>query len=1054
MSFDVVPVTLNAMVRIGASIEVPYPDGATIADYQYGTGHAVVSNRYGELIDGGLVAFTLQSSSALIVNLTTEIWPMGHQLLVQFERPEELENDLQIARDQAVTARDEAVTAQAAAEAAETAAELARDEAEQVFVNWRQEAFDGDGSTTGFTLELAPGSPYAVFPVIGGVLLTTGYSIDPGDPKLIVFDSAPASGTGNVVIRYGRITNGAADGEDGADGTSFVIKGEVADIGSLPGGATAGDAYRVGGLGGDIHVWTGSAYLNLGPIAGPAPFIANETQFNALLDDRALTQAANLADILNAVVARANLGVAQKPATLHDTTSGLALIVGSGGMMAAAPSFVQAGSTIASLDSWGYTGFARVQSGTALAAAAPLAVSGMVASQRWSATNGLQTYMSVDRDGPRDMFRVQQTTWGQWFERWHSGNTIALGLTAASARAALAVRGVDYVMFEDFGAVGDGITNDGAAIAAARDTLLPIRGGGPTKTYRIEGAINFQGRGAHIDGQGCKFLMADSDASLRFTGGWANIQAVTAITYNASHALITVTNGALITPGMVLKIVNEEAIDFHPSGASAARKGEFVTAQFVTGNVVQTAGPLFYNYDLGSTPRIGQCREDPFVLENFGVSAVYGIVPVTRHDPLIEISDVCDPQVSGIRVGMHYEAAIKLNSVFGGVFTRCSNRFGANQAEAPWTTNGAPGIDGDVFEVQGCHGTIFLANYVQNCRHGVTTNSAAGDAAGLRQYGVAVGVKMIGNVGSHCTNPPFVCHEGSRNTEILHNRSMFCKRNGFSFRGVNTIMDGNVSFYDRNGVAAFVGSAYLGTSLTQHSTWRNGHIINPREAAFLLYDDPGTISIEGGCVELLGGNSQDGVTFTTTAVTLIDMQDEATVNIRGDFTIRARQANLASLTSIIRSQAAGSKVVIESMCLDTDTTSLSCPFLSTFSTATAVDRTQADIGRLHLRQRGGDAITYLLTNAVQSGSRLRGGIENIAASGAADISSSTTLQALMDAGQIIGPIHWGGLAINPPPASSIAAAPKYKGQVAMVGTTVYIAVGTATTGDWKAVTLT
>jgi hypothetical protein len=59
-------------------------------------------------------------------------------------------------------------------------------------------------------------------------------------------------------------------GADGADGTGFVIKGSVAteaDLSAISSPAV-GDAYQVTATG-DVHVWSGTAWENLGPIQGP-----------------------------------------------------------------------------------------------------------------------------------------------------------------------------------------------------------------------------------------------------------------------------------------------------------------------------------------------------------------------------------------------------------------------------------------------------------------------------------------------------------------------------------------------------------------------------------------------------------------------------------------------------------------------------------------------------------------------------------------------------------------------------------------------------------------
>ncbi len=56
-------------------------------------------------------------------------------------------------------------------------------------------------------------------------------------------------------------------GADGADGTSVTILGSLTTTGDLPGsGNSPGDGYIISG---DLHVWDGSQWNNVGPIQGP-----------------------------------------------------------------------------------------------------------------------------------------------------------------------------------------------------------------------------------------------------------------------------------------------------------------------------------------------------------------------------------------------------------------------------------------------------------------------------------------------------------------------------------------------------------------------------------------------------------------------------------------------------------------------------------------------------------------------------------------------------------------------------------------------------------------
>jgi hypothetical protein len=58
-------------------------------------------------------------------------------------------------------------------------------------------------------------------------------------------------------------------GPTGPQGTSITVKGQVANVGNLPSvGNTVNDAYIVS-ANGNLYVWSGSIWVNAGPIVGP-----------------------------------------------------------------------------------------------------------------------------------------------------------------------------------------------------------------------------------------------------------------------------------------------------------------------------------------------------------------------------------------------------------------------------------------------------------------------------------------------------------------------------------------------------------------------------------------------------------------------------------------------------------------------------------------------------------------------------------------------------------------------------------------------------------------
>ena len=74
---------------------------------------------------------------------------------------------------------------------------------------------------------------------------------------------------GNGVSTYSALPYGGIMGPTGPQGTSITIKGSVATVGNLPAtGNAVNDAYVVQ-ADGDLYVWNGTAWNNVGQIVGP-----------------------------------------------------------------------------------------------------------------------------------------------------------------------------------------------------------------------------------------------------------------------------------------------------------------------------------------------------------------------------------------------------------------------------------------------------------------------------------------------------------------------------------------------------------------------------------------------------------------------------------------------------------------------------------------------------------------------------------------------------------------------------------------------------------------
>jgi hypothetical protein len=77
--------------------------------------------------------------------------------------------------------------------------------------------------------------------------------------------AGPKGDTGAVGAR-GATGSTGSQGPKGDVGSGLQIVGTVATAGDLPVSGTTGDAYLVGG---NLYVWTGSAWTNAGPVQGP-----------------------------------------------------------------------------------------------------------------------------------------------------------------------------------------------------------------------------------------------------------------------------------------------------------------------------------------------------------------------------------------------------------------------------------------------------------------------------------------------------------------------------------------------------------------------------------------------------------------------------------------------------------------------------------------------------------------------------------------------------------------------------------------------------------------
>ena len=134
------------------------------------------------------------------------------------------------------------------------------------------------------------------------------------------------------------------------------------------------------------------------------------------------------------------------------------------------------------------------------------------------------------------------------------GNNLPVTATGSSASRTLRDRFADSVNVKDFGAVGDGVTDDTAAIQAAINSLS-IKGGViviGAGTYRVSSTINVSINNVYIEGQGNNSVIlrsTDYGNTFLFTGNTTNGTLLT----DVGISNIKITSLALTTSGAHVK---------------------------------------------------------------------------------------------------------------------------------------------------------------------------------------------------------------------------------------------------------------------------------------------------------------------------------------------------------------------------------------------------------------------------------------------------------------------------------------------------------------------
>jgi hypothetical protein len=171
----------------------------------------------------------------------------------------------------------------------------------------------------------------------------------------------------------------------------------------------------------------------------------------------------------------------------------------------------------------------------------------------------------------------------------------------------------DSVSPDDFGAVGDGTTNDYPAFLAAVSTgkAITLTEG---KSYRLNTGISTLNRDVFINGNGATIVMGADILPLTIAQSFTNIQSISSISNGVAYTFpdgdgttvvttLTVSNGSAYSVNDFVKVVSDD-LNSGPNTAFLERRGEFAQIGAISGNILYLYGQLRDTYT--TTPRVAK----------------------------------------------------------------------------------------------------------------------------------------------------------------------------------------------------------------------------------------------------------------------------------------------------------------------------------------------------------------------------------------------------------------------------------------------------------------
>ena len=430
--------------------------------------------------------------------------------------------------------------------------------------------------------------------------------------------------------------------------------------------------------------------------------------------------------------------------------------------------------------------------------------------------------------------------------------------TGAVERSVTAKLG-EVVSVKDFGAVGDGATDDTTAIQAAIDYIATVGGTVffPAGAYLLTASLTVDDNNVRLLGEGPKLsYFTKSDAAsfkylkvgvLQDVAGWVTTEANT-LASNATYGDLTIAlaagKGANFTAGTWAVLINDGALP----GGTTNLIGEFVYIFSKSTDTLTLGGPLSYSH---TTANNAELRNIVNFIEGFEINgigfdgATYAHTGSEQNGNMIEAEWLLEPKFKNLRMWEMANVGLQLQQCVHAEVDDISFFDGKSTSFQGFID----GFSYGVAELGLNLGASITNLQSDNIRH---TYSTADSPLG---YGVPTGSVIGDSTATNCRGAGFDTHAAGSDITFSNCSVVGSLHHGFQARCVRQKMIG-CSARDCAGAGVNVASDAVNTMIKDFSCIKT-NTSSPLSTAWVdrgaIYDDAVGTIVDGALLQNCGG---------------------------------------------------------------------------------------------------------------------------------------------------------------------------------------------------------